>query len=417
MANFNESREAKKERLRQNIVTNKDTGKDAKRPSPVVFILIVVVIIAAAAGLIHYLRTKGIISTSMFAGSSYTIEWSRSVESDLSNVETFKDFKRFKDGIIKYTKDGAEYIDAKGNVVWERSYQLNSPVIDVSDEYAVIGDQGSTHIYIFSAAQMTGSTETLLPISLVRIADNGVVYAVLNDSGAEYITAFRQDGSAIDLSVKSVVSGDGYPFDVDVSPDGTELITSYLNIDNGQINNNVVFRNFGSIGQNEDARRIVGGFKDEFAGHMAGYVHFSTNEYSQAFYDGGVVFFSTEILNSPEAMENVTIEGKIDEVACSSKIEAIITSGDTDNTERKLIIFNNKGSKLSETTLEERYTDMSVVGETVLLRSGNQVRLYSRSGSIKADFEFAEGDINAVTAGTPNSIYVITGTDIYKVKL
>ena len=417
MANFYDSREAKKERLRQNIVTNNNTGKDAKRPSPVVFILIIAIIVAAAGGLIHYMRVKGVISTSMFTGSSYTIEWTRSVESDLSNVETFKDFKRFRDGIIKYTKDGAEYIDAKGNVVWERSYQLNSPVIDVSDEYAVIGDQGSTHIYIFSASQMTGSTETLLPISLVRVADNGVVYAVLNDSSAEYITAFRQDGSAIDLSVKSVVSGDGYPFDIDVSPDGTELITSYLTLENGQINNNIVFRNFGSIGQNEDARRIVGGFKDEFAGHMAGYVHFSTNEYSQAFYDGGVVFFSTEILNSPEAMENVTLDGKIEAVACSSKLEAVITSGDTDNTDRKLIIFNNKGQKISETTLDERYTDMSVIDETVLLRSGNQVRLYSRGGSLKYDFEFAEGDITAVTAGTQNSIYIITGTDIYKIKL
>ena len=78
---------------------------------------------------------------------------------------------------------------------------MNSPIIDVSAEYAVIADQGSTQIFIFSGTELSGASETILPISLVRIADNGVVYAVLNDSDAEYITAFRADGSAIDLSV------------------------------------------------------------------------------------------------------------------------------------------------------------------------------------------------------------------------
>ena len=161
MANFNDSREAKKERLRQNIVTSNNTGKDAKRPSPVVFILIIAIIVAAAGGLIHYLRVKGVISTSMFTGSSYTIEWTRSVESDLSNVETFKDFKRFRDGIIKYTKDGAEYIDAKGNVVWERSYQLNSPVIDVSDEYAGCLQEDRISSYLSRKTDLYGGLSEL----------------------------------------------------------------------------------------------------------------------------------------------------------------------------------------------------------------------------------------------------------------
>lgn len=416
MANLNDSREARKERLRQNIITNRKTGKGEKRPSPKVFILIIVIAAVLIGGLCYWLHKKGTLD-SLFTGSTYTIEWSRSSESDAGSIETFKAYQSFAGGVVKYTKDGAEYIDAKGNVVWERSYQLNSPIIDVSSGYAVIGDQGSTHIYIFSTGQMTGSTETLLPISLVRIADNGVVYAVLNDSGAEYITAFRQDGSAIDLSVKSVVSGDGYPFDIDVSPDGTELITSYLSIDNGQINNNVVFRNFGSIGQNEDARRVVGGFKDEFAGHMAGYVHFSANEYSQAFYDGGVVFFSTEVLNSPEVLENAAVEGRIEAVACSDKLEALITTGDTDNSDRRLIIFNNKGTRLSETALDERYTDMTVIDETIFLRSGNRIRIYGKGGALKSDFEFEEDDVTSIAGSTANSLYIITGTDIYKVRV
>ena len=412
MANLNDSRELQKERLRQNMITNHDTGEDdAKRPSPVVFIVIILFVAAVAF--------TALFGRNLAQSTDYTIVWSKNIEggSEVGTVETFKGYQSFNGGIIRYSKDGAEYIDERGNVVWERSYQLGVPVVDVCGSYAVIGDRGGTQIYIFDSTKMTGSVETVLPISLLRAAGNGVVYAVLNDSGAEYITAFRQDGAAIDLSVKSVLSGDGYPFDMDVSPDGTQLITSYIGIEDGQISNNVVFRNFSSIGQNEDARRIVGGFKDEFAGHMTGYVHFATDEYSQAFYDGGVVFFTTAVLNSPEILGAASFEDKVESVACSEDISVVITMGEGNDAVRMMHIYNNKGALLSETELSERYTDICASADNVLLRSGSSVRVYSKGGALKASLEFAEGElIKICECKTDREVYAVTSSDIYKLR-
>ncbi len=412
MANLNDSRELQKERLRQNMITHHDTGEDdKKRPSPVVYIVILLFVAAVAF--------TALFGKELTQSTAYTIVWSRNIEGgEAGAVETFKGYESFNGGIIRYSKDGAEYIDEHGNVVWERSYQLSLPVVDVCGSYAVIGDRGGTQIYIFDSAQMTGSVETVLPISLLRVAGSGVVYAVLNDSGAEYITAFREDGSAIDLSVKSVLSGDGYPFDVDVSPDGTQLITSYIGIENGQLCNNVVFRNFSSIGQNEDARRIVGGFKDEFAGHMTGYVHFATDEYSQAFYDGGAVFFTTAVLNSPEILEQLSFEDKVESVVCSDSMSVVITAGDGSDAVRMMHIYSNKGALLSETELEERYTDICVSGDYVLLRNGSTVELYGKGGSHKGSLQFAEGELLKICAGkTGREFYAVTSTDIYRLRL
>lgn len=409
MAYQSDSREANKERLRSNLISRSDSGKDARRPSPMVFIVVLIAVLGMAFGVYWMLN--------MSLNTSYSVSWDRSIEGGEQSVETFRDFRSFAGGIIKYTKDGAEYIDSKGEVVWERSYQLSAPVIDVCDKYAVIGDQGGTKIFIFDSSGMTGSSETLLPISLLRAADNGVVYAVLNDSAAEYITAFKSDGTAIDLSVKSVISGDGYPFAVDVSPDGTELLTSYLSIENGQLINNVVFRNFGSIGQNEDARRIVGGFRDEFAGHLAGSVNFSTNEYSQAFYDGGIVFFSTEVLNSPEVLAAEVFEDKIEAVVCSDSIEAVMMSGDSGDAGRRLIIYNPKGAKLAEVPIDYRYNHICVSKDTVMLQSGNEIKAYGSNGVLRGEFEFAEGDItDIVGGGSSRSMYILTGTSMYRVR-
>ena len=412
MADSNRSREEQKQRLKSNVIdTKEELGKgEEKRLSPFVILLFLLIAAVIGYGTYYYLNNS--------LSEDYSVLWERRPEELQGSVETFKGYESFADGIIKYTKDGAEYVDSKGQVIWERSYQLNSPIISVSDTHAVIADQGGTNIYIFSESMLTGTSETILPISLVRVSDSGVVYAVLNDSEAEYITAFREDGSAIDLSVKSIVTGDGYPFDIAVSPDGSELLTSYAGIDNGQIVNNVVFRNFSAVGQNEDARRIVGGFSDEFAGHLAGRVHFSTNESSQAFYDGGVVFFSTKVLNSPEITEHVRFDQKIDMIACSKDVVAVMLEEDgTEGCYSTLMIYNARGVKQGEVRLDYRYTDMCITGNSVAVSDSVNIRVYNRRGTLRANLQYNEGEISGMIGTKKNGeLFTITGNDLFRLK-
>ncbi|MDD5832040.1 MAG: DUF5711 family protein [Clostridiales bacterium] len=404
-----DSREAKKRRLRDNIIISKESGKDSKGLSLIVFIVLLICAAGIAFGAYWMLNRN--------LSESYSIMWVKSQDSEEGPVETFKGYKSFAGGIIRYTKDGAEYIDRGGNIVWERSYQLNSPIVDVSEKFAVIGDQGSTKLYIFDSKGMTGSSETLLPVSILRIADSGVVYAVLNDNAAEYITAFKPDGSAIDLSVKSIFKGDGYPFAIDSSPDGTELITSYISIESGVPVNDVVFRNFGAIGQNEDARRIVGGFRDEFAGHMVGSVNFSTNEFSQAFYDGGVVFFSTEVLNSPEIIVNHSFEERIESVDASGETVALLLEADKGAGNQKLVIFSVRGEKKAEIELDFDCQEMCMTESFTVLRSENRLYVYGKNGVLRAEFEYTDGDIVEIAGGgEKDELFVITAADIVRIK-
>ena len=43
--------------------------------------------------------------------------------------------------MIRYTKDGASYIDGAGKTVWTQSFEMKTPVINVNGDYAVIADQ------------------------------------------------------------------------------------------------------------------------------------------------------------------------------------------------------------------------------------------------------------------------------------
>lgn len=293
---------------------------------------------------------------------------------------------------------------------------MTTPIVDANDNYVVIADQGHTKLYILGSAGLYGETDTLYPISKVTVADTGVVYVVLNDSQADYITAIRPDGSNLDLTVRSVISGDGYPFDIDVSPDGTELLTSYVTVSNEEIVNYVVFRNFGEVGINADANRVVGGFSDEFEGHLAGKVHFSTDEYSQAFYDGGVVFFSTRVLNSPEVLSNISFEEEMLSVDYNSRLVAVLLQ--SNDGENSLRIFSAAGRSLADVSLDAEVKNLCVNGDRVIVYNEDHIYVYGRNGNLHGDLEVESLDVDKIiSSGINRAFYMVKGSSLERISM
>lgn len=324
---------------------------------------------------------------------NYSELWERELPGTGASL-TFRGYSRFADGIITYTKDGAEYTDGSGNAIWQKSYQMNNPVCSVNGDYAVIIDRGGTAGCIFSAEQNTGNLSALLPVSEARVSGKGVVYAVQNDDGADFINVYRKDGSALDITVKSVIDGDGYPFSIDVDPTGSQLITSYVGLGDGAVTGSVVFRNFGEVGQNQDERRVVGGFIDEFEGHLVSKVSFADESHAHAFYDGGIVFFSTKVLNSPEILKNVRFEEEMVSVSDSASRTAVILSGSTEK--KRLEIYDNNGELTGSAEFDLSYNGFEVNDTNVILYSQDRILAYDFRGRLIADLSY-NGSIASVT--------------------
>ena len=273
-------RENRKQELRRRVVDTKDLlqqqeaeqaqeqGKRRQRRRRIlVFLAVVLVLGALVAGAVYMMKRP-------YTGCSQNWRNSFTGENGVSESD-YEDYEIFGDGFLKVTRDGATYIDSSGKTIWNQSYEMNSPYVSISGDYCAIADQGKTAIYIMNKTGTTGQAETNLPITKISVAGTGVTYALLEDSKASYITVFSKEGAALDISIKSVLDGDGYPVDIAVSPDGTELIASFASIENGTIQNKVIFYNLSEIGQNAGSNRVVGGFTDDFSGHLAGRVHFT----------------------------------------------------------------------------------------------------------------------------------------------
>ena len=273
-------------------------------------------------------------------------------------------------------------------------------------------------LYIFDDENNTGSVSSVLPIITAAISQQGVVYVVTSDGDSEYINAYREDGSAIELTVRSLITGDGYPLCISASPDGSQLITAYVSIDGSSIMSQVIFRNFDAIGQNADAKRIVGGFADEFAGHFVGRVHFSDDEHSQAFYDGGIVFFSTRVLTSPEVIGRAEIEGEMLSIACSERYVAAIVRDTEGEMPYRLLIYEADGDLAGEAAFDMQYTGFDISGKEIYVYNDSELRIYTAGGREKAYISTDEFSISKVVKGKlPSSYMIVDGNDYIGIDL
>lgn len=380
-------RENRKQELRSRVVDTKDLlqqeaeEKGKRRRSRrrfLVFLVVVLVLGALVAGAIYMMKRP-------YTGFSQNWRNSFTGENGVSESD-YEDYEIFGDGFLKVTRDGATYIDSSGKTIWNQSYEMNSPYVSINGDYCAIADQGKTAIYIMNKTGTTGQAETNLPITKISVAGTGVTYALLEDSKASYITVFSKEGAALDISIKSVLDGDGYPVDIAVSPDGTELIASFASIENGTIQNKVIFYNLSEIGQNAGSNRVVGGFTDDFSGHLAGRVHFSDDTHAQAFYDGGIAFFSTKVLTSPELSRKVEIEQTIQAISYADDYIGVITDNSDSETSADpylLTVYRLNGQAVFSTPFQLNYTNFDIDQDRVLVYNNTTLQLYDMSGTLK----------------------------------
>ncbi len=407
------NRESKKNKLRSQVVVPENEDKLQKKHISVKIVIAVAAFIAAFALFVYLLYNRKF-------STFYDVIWEKELFEEGAKADAFREYIPYADGMIRYSKDGASYIDSDGKTVWEKSFQMNSPAADVNGNYAVIADEGGSSIYIFNKTGNTGTATTILPLTKAVVSQYGVVFVILKDKNADWITSFKADGGAIDLSVKSIISGDGYPLDLSVSPDGSQLITSYVSIENGVVSNKVIFRNFGEIGKNTDARRIVGGFSDEFSGKLISRVHFSDEIYSQAFYGGGIVFFSNKVLTSPKVIKNVQYSEEMVSIAYSDKYVAVVLRQEGEEAESpyRLEVFRTDGKLQGSSNFDFQFESMNIQENEIIFTGKDSVHIFRVNGNIKAELQIEGVNPDTVIkAKLPDEYIAAGGNKLIKFKI
>lgn len=411
------NRENKKKQLRRQIV-HSDTGtrpphiqqEDGEEAARKLYkkirrrrmIIVIVLLILLGAGVFTWFYYQ-----KNYQFTSYETAWAVEI-----NEGSLVGYEPFGSNVLRVTRDGASYMDNKGKNIWTESYEMKSPIVSVNGDYAAIADKQGNSIYICNTDGTQGRATTALPISKVAVSKTGIVAVIQEESTSSHIMFYRKDGTILDVSVKSNMAGNGYPVDISLSGDGTQLIASYVFIQNGELRNRVVFYDFSEVGKNVP-NRLVGGFDEQFAGTIVGEVRYMAAPYSCAFSGNGLTFFSSKNLASPELVAQIPVEENIQSVFHSDEYAGVIVRNNSGEFVNRMEIYKNTGELVMKQDFTYDYTGVDIDGDQVILYNEDSCKIYNMSGVLKlyASFDFS---VSRIRRGSFPNTLVVTGPQLMK---
>lgn len=284
-------------------------------------------------------------------------------------------------GVIRYGYNGAEYIDRNSKTVWNAAYEMENPVVASKGSYTVIYDKGGYSFTICGSQGALSDNTTERKIVGADISASGVVCIGTDDETSDYVNFYEKDGNKLDIEIKTVLSGDGYPLDMAVSPNGQLLMMSYLYLNEGIMQNKVVFYNFSELGQNY-SDRLVGVFND-LGESIVPEVRMLSESYACAFAEDRVNFYSLQNPIKPDMIASHEYIEEIKSVFSSDEYVGIISRGDSGEAGDKLDIYTISGKLIANASISFEYEDVKIYKDLIILNNSEHCSVYTVDGSIK----------------------------------
>lgn len=201
----------------------------------VIEVLAIVVVLVVAVELLYALRSF----------DSYEIR--NSVERSNTDVTQFAEYNRY---ILEYSNDGISCVTHNREMIWNQSYEMSNPHIDVCGKYLVVYDSGGNDIYILAENGLQSQVETTLPIQTVCVANQGTIAVLMRNGTEAQVKLFGKEGNEL-ANGKFYGDKGGFPIDIALSHDATKLAVDMIDVSQGDVNTTISFYNFGSVGQSQ----------------------------------------------------------------------------------------------------------------------------------------------------------------------
>jgi hypothetical protein len=294
-------------------------------------------------------------------------------------------FADFKGNILKYSNDGAFYIDTANELIWNQTYEMTNPQMDLCGDYLTLYDKKGNMIYILNAGGLLGSIETTMPIEQVRIAAQGTIAVLMSDNGAGYVALYDKTGENL---VQGAIHGEkkGYPIAIALSEDAIKLAVSMLDINDGTVKSTVAFYNFGSVGQNE-IDHVVGAasFEDTVIPEL----EFVSNDRLVAFSDTGLLYF--EGAQKPQQAGELAFEKDVKSIFYNQDYVGIVTSNDDEAVTNHVAIYDMSGKLVLEKDISMEYTDIEFLSNNeICIHNEDTCDIYTIHGIYKFHHEFEQ---------------------------
>lgn len=326
----------------------------------------------------------------------------------VSSVETsgdnIADYVVFAGNMLKVTKDGASYIDEKGTTKWDVSYAMKMPRAEVCGSYAVVADMNGKDVYVFNTDGEVSRQTMNYDISNVDIAEQGVYSLVLTGEDGNRICCYDKDSSTI-YELKTSIEQNGYPMDIDISNDGQKLVASYMRVKGTKIETVLAMYNFGSVGQNENADRLMGSY--EVGDSVYPTVKFIDNDTIACFGDNDIRTYSMSEKPSEKAvidLQNREMQGIFYN---SSYVGYIALAESGSGSKYKVYIYGSNGNLKASADYSGGYDKIYATENEVIVVGDMDCGMLRFNGSTKFNYSFKKNLVNIVPDSNKEEYIVI----------
>ena len=321
-------------------------------------------------------------------------------------------FEEFQGNILKYSNDGALYTDTYNERIWNQTYEMAKPTIDMCEDYLVIYDKKGTQIYIMTSQGLVSNIETTMTIEQVSIAAQGTVAVLMGDQSNSYLVVYDKNGKEL---VNGAIYGEdgGYPIAIALSNDAIKLAVSMLDINDGNVKTTIAFYNFGSVCENE-IDRIVSA--NSFSDMVIPQLDFVSDDRMVAYGDSEIAIF--EGTQKPKLAQEIPLTGEAKSIFNNNKYVGVVYSNNDEKLTHHVAVYDMHGFMVMEKDFSQEYTEIGFLSNNeVCILNNHSCDIYTVRGIYKFHYDFDEELYKVISGGTGLNYTIILENSTEKVRL
>ena len=281
-------------------------------------------------------------------------------------------------------------------------------------DYAVVADMNGNTVCVFSTSGEVSSQTMQYPVCDIDVGDQGAFAVVLESEKTNYVNLYTRKGEIV-YEIQTSIDKSGYPLDISISDNGEKLFTSYMNVGNMVMENTLAAYNFGEVGQNSNADRLVGSYS--FSDQVFSKVQFVDNDTVVAFGTKAIEIYTMK--EKPVLKKHIVFNDEIRSIFYGDDYIGVIQKNTNENTDAlyTLHAYNLRGKEMFSKSLSFDYDNIFAGKDEIIVTGGNDCAIFRKNGSVKFEGELKSRIRSVVPSGKRLEYVVVYENETQVIKL
>lgn len=318
----------------------------------------------------------------------------------------------YNGNLLSYSRDGISAYNGGGEQLWNQTYEMQDPIVDIAGEYVVVGDYKGNTIYVMNASGPCSQINTNMVITNLGISEKGIVTAVLDGGNVIWIEIYDSAGNNI-VSERTSMNQTGFPICTSMSPDNQKMAVSYLKAEGNGIRTSIAFYNFGDVGQNVVDKMVSGRDYDDM---VIPFLQYFNSDVAVAVGESRLIVFSGKQI--PELRAETEIEENVESVFWGDSSVALVYRNEEGEDKYRLDLYDLSARLVLSQTFDLEYSNIVLDNDNIIIYNEANVYIWNKKGLRKYSGDLG-GNIRAVIPTRSKTKFIVVrneGLETIKLK-